>query len=36
MIPGFIIFEIVFWVLHCIGIRNVKSDIDLWGEELIN
>lgn len=34
MIPGFIIFEIVFWVLYYIGTRNTKSDVDLWGEEL--
>ena len=34
MILGFIIFEIVFWVLYYVNTRNVKSDIELWGEEL--
>ncbi len=34
MMLGFIIFEIVFWVLHYIGTRNIKSDIELWSEEL--
>lgn len=33
MILGFIIFEIVFWVLHYIGTRNIKSDIELWNDE---
>lgn len=28
-----IIFEIVFWVLHYIGTRNIKSDVDLWNDE---
>lgn len=36
MILGLIIFEIVFWVLHCISTQNIKSDIELWGEELTN
>lgn len=36
MILGFIVFEIVFWVLHHVSTRNVKSDIELWGEELLN
>lgn len=34
MILGFIVFEIVFWVLHYVSAWNVKSDIELWGEEL--
>lgn len=34
MILGLIIFEIVFWVLHYIGTRNIKSDVELFGEEL--
>nr|DAP41679.1 MAG TPA: hypothetical protein [Caudoviricetes sp.] len=29
-----IIFEIVFWVLHYVSTRNVKSDVELWGKEL--
>lgn len=29
-----IIFEIVFWVLHHVSTRNVKSDVDLFGEEI--
>jgi hypothetical protein len=29
-----IIFEIVFWVLHHVSTRNVKSDVELWGKEL--
>ncbi|EOS18595.1 hypothetical protein C825_003840 [Parabacteroides sp. ASF519] len=33
MIPGFIIFEIVFWVLYYIVTRNIKSDVDLWNDE---
>ena len=33
MILGFIIFEIVFWVLHYMGTRNIKSDVDLWNDE---
>lgn len=34
MMLGFIIFEIVFWVLHYIDTRNIKSDVDLFGEEV--
>lgn len=30
-----IIFEIVFWVLHYIGTRNIKSDVDLWNDEQV-
>lgn len=29
-----IIFEIVFWVLHHVSTRNVKSDVELFGKEL--
>jgi hypothetical protein len=29
-----IILEIVFWVLHYVSTRNVKSDVELWGKEL--
>ena len=29
-----IIFEIVFWVLHHVSTQNVKSDVDLFGEEI--
>jgi hypothetical protein len=34
MILGFIILEIVFWVLHHVSTRNVKFDVDLFGEEV--
>nr|DAT74228.1 MAG TPA: Photosystem II reaction centre W protein (PsbW) [Caudoviricetes sp.] len=34
MILGFIIFEIVFWVLYYVNTRSVKSDIELFGKEL--
>lgn len=34
MILGFIIFEIVFWVLHYISTRNIKSDVELFNKEL--
>ena len=33
MMLGFIIFEIVFWVLHYIVTQNIKSDVDLWNDE---
>lgn len=36
MILGFIIFEVVFWVLHSVSTRSIKSDVDLWGEEPTN
>ena len=34
MILGFIVLEIVFWVLHQVSTRDIKSDVELWGEEL--
>lgn len=33
MILGFIIFEVVFWVLHYVSTRSAKSDVELWGDD---
>lgn len=29
-----IIFEVVFWVLHYVSTRSIKSDIELWGDDI--